>query len=267
MRRLFIFLISILIGSAGYSQDGFVDVGDVAPDFTLVTTEGDTLSLSDFRGKVVLLNFFGYDCSGCIVDGPYVQITWLNYQNQDVVVLGINTKNSGESVSIIRNLFAIPTGATYPLLMSGESVAANYGVSFEFYFVINQAGIVKLRSYGFDSPAVHSAIDQALFITSVEEDDSERPAKVSVEQNYPNPFNRNTTINFQIPEPDFVRLTIHNIRGQLVQELMNKSLDAGKYHVQWDGTEATGANVPSGIYYYHLNTGSNQQIRKMTYIK
>ena len=266
MKILFAMLVLVAVLPA-YGQEGFVDVGDRAPNFTLISTTGDTISLMDFRGMVVLLNFFGYDCSTCIVDGPYVQITWLQYQSQDVAVLGINMKNDGETVDVIRNLFAIPTGATYPLLMTGEEVGAAYGVSYEFYFVIDRDGYVTLRLYGFDTTIVYEAIDRALIYTEINETDNRNIQTFRLEQNFPNPFNPSTVIRFRLTNPGNVQLKIYNSAGQRVRTLIQESMPAGIHHIEWNSTNESGENVPSGIYYYQLNAGNQTLTRKMTLIR
>ncbi|MEA3285851.1 MAG: FlgD immunoglobulin-like domain containing protein [Candidatus Marinimicrobia bacterium] len=85
--------------------------------------------------------------------------------------------------------------------------------------------------------------------------------------NYPNPFNPSTNIAFSIPEAQTVRLIIYNQRGQHVVTLMNRPLQSGDYEVTWQGLNAAGKPVSSGLYFYRMIAGTEQLVGKMTYLK
>ena len=88
------------------------------------------------------------------------------------------------------------------------------------------------------------------------------PFKFELAQNYPNPFNPATTISFVLPESGNVKLTVYNIIGEQVVELVNGFREAGVYSINFD---ASGMN--SGLYIYKLETNNFLQSRKMTLIK
>ena len=89
------------------------------------------------------------------------------------------------------------------------------------------------------------------------------PDKYALEQNYPNPFNPSTTIEFSLPENvKNVKLTIYNVLGQKITELVNTSLDAGKYVYQWNAK-----NVATGLYIYELRTDKFVSVKKMMLMK
>jgi len=85
--------------------------------------------------------------------------------------------------------------------------------------------------------------------------------------NYPNPANPSTTIRYALTEATDVRLAIYNILGQQVRVLVNSEQSAGTYSVVWDGRNALGREVTSGVYLYRLKAGQNVAIRKMILIK
>ncbi len=85
--------------------------------------------------------------------------------------------------------------------------------------------------------------------------------------NYPNPFNPQTTIEFSIPEAANTTLDIYNVRGQKINTLINDRLDADTHQVVWNGTDASGKNVTSGIYFYKLNSGRYTSTKKMILLK
>ncbi|RKX20083.1 MAG: hypothetical protein DRP26_02305, partial [Candidatus Zixiibacteriota bacterium] len=93
------------------------------------------------------------------------------------------------------------------------------------------------------------------------------PDDFNLQQNFPNPFNPNTEISFYLPEQGFTDLKIYNLAGQLVKKLISKDLEAGEHTVVWDGKNAEGDNVSSGIYFYILSTGNKKIAKKMTLIR
>jgi len=86
-------------------------------------------------------------------------------------------------------------------------------------------------------------------------------------QNFPNPFNPETTISFDMPKAGNARLDIYNVKGQLVKNLFNGNAPYGKTNLVWNGTDNSGRNVPSGIYFYRLNTNGRSETRKMMLMK
>ncbi len=87
----------------------------------------------------------------------------------------------------------------------------------------------------------------------------ETPVQFTLKQNYPNPFNPSTTIEFSLLENAHVRLTVYNVIGQKVAEVVNEFRTAGVYQVQFDG-----ATLPSGLYFYELKVGNQTQVKKMS---
>ena len=88
------------------------------------------------------------------------------------------------------------------------------------------------------------------------------PQAFSLEQNYPNPFNPSTTIEYSVDKAGAVNLSVYNLMGQKVAELVNEAKSAGSYKVQWNA-----AGAASGMYYYRLDANGVSITRKMTLIK
>jgi hypothetical protein len=93
------------------------------------------------------------------------------------------------------------------------------------------------------------------------------PEELSLEGNYPNPFNPVTTIRFGLPEPRNVRVTVVNILGQEVTELVNGWKDIGRHEVQWQGKDHRGKPVASGMYFTVLSDGNKIIVQKMLLLK
>jgi hypothetical protein len=93
------------------------------------------------------------------------------------------------------------------------------------------------------------------------------PANYRLYQNYPNPFNPNTEIRFDIPEAVRVEVKIFNSLGQEVMTLIDDMRAAGSYTVMWNGKNAGGESVSSGMYIYQIKASSFTDAKKMLLMK
>lgn len=93
------------------------------------------------------------------------------------------------------------------------------------------------------------------------------PQQFELKHNYPNPFNASTTIEFAIPEAAQTTLEVYNVMGQRVVTLVNTYTEAGRYSVYWDGRDARGSTIASGIYLYRLQSGQYLDTKKMVLMK
>jgi hypothetical protein len=95
------------------------------------------------------------------------------------------------------------------------------------------------------------------------------PSKFTLEQNYPNPFNPDTRIRFSINGDGMqrVRLVVYNILGQSIVTLLDKDLAPGSYEATWNGTDASGSQQASGVYFYSLIVGDSRETKKMVLAK
>ena len=93
------------------------------------------------------------------------------------------------------------------------------------------------------------------------------PTEFALFQNYPNPFNPSTQISFDIPNAEVVSLRIFNLLGQDVNTVFNKSMNPGRYTVEWNGQDMLNNEVSSGVYFYELRSKSFVSRRKMLLIR
>ncbi len=110
-----------------------------------------------------------------------------------------------------------------------------------------------------DIGADEDSLDSPVYVEKYE---SLIPVEYALHQNFPNPFNPSTTIEFSLPAPGFVTLSIFNVLGEKVATLVSEELTAGSYKYKWDATEVT-----SGIYFYRIQAGSFVETKKMTLLK
>lgn len=89
-----------------------------------------------------------------------------------------------------------------------------------------------------------------------------RPGAFRLWQNFPNPFNPTTTISFDVPFQTRVSITVYNLLGEPVATLVDEILPAGRFSTVWNA-----ASMPSGVYFYRLQSGSLTDTRKLVLLK
>ena len=93
------------------------------------------------------------------------------------------------------------------------------------------------------------------------------PDQYRLSQNTPNPFNPSTSIGYQLPNAGMVRLAVYNPLGQELRVLVDERSDAGSFTVTWDGRDALGRQVSSGVYLYRIKAGDFSTSRRMLLLK
>ena len=111
------------------------------------------------------------------------------------------------------------------------------------------ASIWRIEAYG-TSTAPFNKLDPII------------PDKFEISQNYPNPFNPSTKIDFSVPQKSNVKITVYDILGNKIKELVNGFKNEGNYSVVFNAS-----NLSSGIYFYQLQAGSITETKKMMLIK
>ncbi len=99
-------------------------------------------------------------------------------------------------------------------------------------------------------------------VSSAEKFSSDLPAGAYLGNNYPNPFNPTTTIRYGLPHRSRILLTVFNILGQKVAELVNGDIDAGYHEVKFDGS-----NLASGVYFCRMRAGDFVDTKKILLTK
>ena len=93
------------------------------------------------------------------------------------------------------------------------------------------------------------------------------PWITALEQNRPNPFSGRTVIGYHLAQKGRIRLVVYNVLGQAVRMLRNEEFVPGSYQASWDGRDGAGHPLPSGVYFYRLEAGSQSQIRKLVKVR
>jgi thiol-disulfide isomerase/thioredoxin len=121
-------------------------VGELAPDFTLVDLEGNQISLSDFRGKTVFINFWATWCPPCRAEMPEIEAIYQEYTDKDVVVIGVDL---WESDDVVRQY--IQEGGyswTFVTDTTGVVTASYKVIGIPASFFIDREGIIRAVSLG-----------------------------------------------------------------------------------------------------------------------
>ncbi|MCP3685484.1 MAG: T9SS type A sorting domain-containing protein, partial [bacterium] len=249
--------------------------------------------LASAMGVLVHPNFSNEKANGVGVTTDPIYLTedyyYLNTQ------LGEDLVTNPESLSIPEEILLSATAGDYTivrpsnLVQSGEQIMSDYHlnelrtylrtIQDEFSVLYGAesrddfAMEIEYKITSEDKLAIKQArpwvvaSDEGI-ITGIDQSDSIVPSIFALKQNYPNPFNATTKIDFSLPKTTLVTLTIYNILGQKVKTLVHAVKSSGDYSVVWDGADAYGMNVSSGVYIYRLATNSGFiQSEKMILLK
>jgi len=200
--------------------------------FFKTTNSGVNWSITNFTHSKYQSLFFIDQNTGWIAGASYPDTSCIAYTSNGGVNWILQKKNYS---AFVNNIFFINS-------LTGWAAISN-------------GGIMKTVTGGF---------------TSVKKTENTLPDKFSLSQNYPNPFNPSTIIKFQIKKlsspyalgGDLVKLIVYDILGKEVVTLVNEKINPGEYEVTFDGSR-----LPSGIYFYTLNTDNFKETKKMLLIK
>jgi peroxiredoxin len=136
-----------LFAKEGPRGTKIIHEGDLAPEFRLQALDGRTVSLADFRGKVVMVHFWATWCPPCVEEIPTLEQLHRSASSTDFEILAVSVDEGGASAVaefMRRNGFSLPA-----LLDPGGSVAGLYGTfKFPETYIIDRRGVVKYKAIG-----------------------------------------------------------------------------------------------------------------------
>jgi peroxiredoxin len=148
-------------GAASIAQRGVVKPGELAPNFQLRDMDGRIVSLSDLRGKVVLLNFWATWCGPCRVEMPAMERLYRAYDRKDFEILAVSTDAQGVAVT---RPFQQENKLTFPILHDADfRVGLSYGArTLPMTFMVDRQGVVRHHIFGardWEAPEAHQLIE------------------------------------------------------------------------------------------------------------
>ncbi|HEV8539953.1 MAG TPA: TlpA disulfide reductase family protein [Nitrospiraceae bacterium] len=128
-------------------ERGGLKVGSLAPNFQLTDLNGNELSLANYRGKVVLVNFWATWCGPCRVEMPAMQLLYQDFDRKDFEILAVSTDPQGMAVT---RPFRDALGLGFPILHDSDfRIGVLYGArTLPMTFILDRDGIITHRIFG-----------------------------------------------------------------------------------------------------------------------
>lgn len=156
MKNLLAIFLILLISAAVFGQQS--KSKPLAETFSAASLNGTTFDLSEMRGKVVLLTFWSTKCPICSSEIPKLNRLAQNYQDQNVVFLGLTMENPGKVQSYLKktafNFNIIPNSFGVVLKYADKDGDGSVSMGFPAHFLINQKGEIALKTNGFDKTEI-----------------------------------------------------------------------------------------------------------------
>lgn len=171
-----------------------------------------------------------------------------------------NTTNAGL-------MWRVPENLSYSNAAMKTFGTGGYPVGDLNWFPTQKAAWLAAGGSAADMTALNALTAGADPLLSVQPVPGAAPARFELEANYPNPFNPSTTIKYSLSATSNVKLVVYDVLGREVRTLVNGNMPAGSQSVQWDGRDAKGNTVGSGVYFYKLTAGSFVSTKKMMMLK
>lgn len=252
MRTTFLSLIVLMALSFSASAQ---NVGDVAPDFSLTDLNGNTVTLSQYKGKVVGLFIFGYGCPPCMAVAPDVEsrIQKEYSGNENFVLLGLDQWD-GNKAGV--ESFQSKTGVTFPLLQKAASTASSYQSTWDRFIVVDREGKIAhkgSKQVSSDLDAIISTIAGLMTVTSVNEIET----KLNVEV-YPNPVASMLHIKLKTDDNEKIEVSLKSVDGKTVKSIKNvlPGDSQNTYLLNLEG-------IAPGIYFANIKVGDKEQSFKI----
>ena len=206
-------------------------------------------------------------------------------ENPNTIIIANQTLYFGEKISeeekLSYSLPPKPPGGNDVRFFGGWKICEedcnieimNTRNNFSVEFTIRPGELWKLVNVETGKMNILTGIGQISYIEAGESFTLEKsktiliPDAFSLHQNYPNPFNPVTSLKYDLPEEAQVALTIYDLMGREVTQLVNTTQEAGYKSVQWNSKDSFGKPVSAGVYLYQIRAGEFVQTKKMVLLK
>ena len=157
--------------------------------------------------------------------------------------------------------------SNYPVTITAENLTAAMTLDDAQYVLVEVLDNEDGKTHQLTEGASISISNPAVKTLKLSKVTASIPTEFRMHQNYPNPFNPTTKIKYDLPAKGKVSIQIYNALGQRVRTLVSKEQEAGYYETVWDATNEFGSKVGSGVYFYRINAGEFNAVKKMILLK
>ena len=272
----FILIVSIISGQiAPAISSQTYRVGDTVSDFsgTICTEINQTISLYDYNGSVnnvdnyvIWLIFINPSSRSCQLEASYTQLISEQFSNLGLMTIGVG---NGWREQIECKGWQETFGVSYPIINDNSSDIRNMFTrgSVPHHVLINHEMKVVYTSRGYVMPPFGNdflaVLNNSLSeLSTLSLSDILIPNNSGINDCYPNPFNPSITINFELSDRSFTDISVYNLLGEKVDNLLSKYNLAGNHSIQWNASL-----FPTGVYFIKLVTPSFSEARKIIYLK
>ncbi|MBT4828447.1 MAG: T9SS type A sorting domain-containing protein, partial [Candidatus Marinimicrobia bacterium] len=254
------------VSSDGHSSSNYFSFHEGG---TLGVDDGESELLLPFQAssRVVMMS---------VVEGDAHKISSYPYDQEgslsipfDVMRLSLDETNYvtvAEEVTLTWDLEELPDHISMTLTDNITGTETYLDYESEYVFTTEPKGSF---SANYDGPiGTYPVVGEPRFTLSVtygalgQNDDATLPSDFALHPIYPNPFNPSATISFDIPDVSLVALNIYDVKGALVETLLQNHMKPGKHHYNWEPQ-----GLSSGVYFMKLTTAKQTFTQKVTYIK
>jgi len=169
-------------------------------------------------------------------------LVYQRQQSDEYVIVAANFDRTDHTITI-----GFPTDGNWFEFIGDDTVYVEHG---------------SLSNYTVPASTAKIFTNNKNWPTAVSRKQSKAPLKFALAQNYPNPFNPETKINFTLPKAERVKIEIFNALGQRMATVVNKTLSAGEHQIIFKAQ-----SLSSGVYFYRIEAGKFNAVRKMMLIK
>ena len=212
------------------------------------------------------------------VDGQTISVNASNLNNINSFIWTTAYDTDGQELNYLFEMCNVSDSTCFDTTMTERLYQPTYSSLIDYFGLTNGEysmswsvevtdGLDTLAAGGL-SPSGADSLRYFTFSTSqLGIDLANIPNSYDLSQNYPNPFNPSTKISYQLGKSEFVNFSIFDLNGNLIKNILNNKVNAGRGHVYWDGKNELGQNVSGGIYLYTIETPSFLKTKKMVLLK
>lgn len=258
-------------------------------NYAYISHYADGVRIVDISDPTHMVEVGGYDTNagpsgfaGCWGAYPFTNSGFLYASDQDNGLFVLDFDGT-QATRINGHIFdsetgKIISGAQVELVETG--LVASSGIDGRYKLGLTNGGTFTLRTSksGYESTSVTVSVvegesfNKLIFlkpsvVTDITGTQGLLPEQFSVAQNFPNPFNAGTTLSYDLPAKTNVKVRIFNALGREMRELLKGVQVAGQHQIQWDGRNAKGQELSSGLYFYRVETDYGTLSGKMVMVK